>query len=861
MSIELPTKCTGCTACMNACPTSSIAMIENEEGFLYPTIDNTTCIECNKCLNTCPLIIPSYNNNSNPICYAAMASDDIRVQSSSGGVFRVLAERVLKNKGVVCGAKFDQDNITLRHSIISDLNKLSELQTSKYVQSQLDHTFEDIKRYLASGAQVLFTGCPCQVAGLKSYLGSDYDNLTTIDLVCHGAPSSKTLKKFADGISEQPITSISFRDKSVHGWTPSMSITFADGKKYYKPSWECSYYKAFLSGLSCRVSCGDCQFNKIPRQGDFTLGDFWGIGDTRPDYDDHKGTSLVLINNEKAEKIWGEIRDLFKKTDVMDVKLAKPKNWNVFGSSRTHNERKRFFKLLKNHTFDEAVSRAFKRWFDVGIVGWWYGKNYGSALTSYALHHVVEDLGYDTIMLEWPYKSKPFPKIPDNDVRRIAKEHYECSIQRTFDEYPDLNNHVETFLVGSDQLWNYYDSRQVGFHYYLDFVRPYRRKISYATSFGHPVYHAPPEVIRIESMLLKDFDNISVREDDGVRICKEIFSVDAQRVVDPVFLCPVDSYKKIMAEPPIKGDFIFAYVLTPTHDIGRWLKETSLKENKPLVTILDRQTEVQTNKEKLGIDDVFEGAQLQDWLSCIYHASIVITDSYHGLCFSLIFNKPVICIINKSRGSSRFHTIAKLFGVHDVIIENIGDADISNAYSINYAEVSQKIEEEAERSRNWLKEALSAPRKCHAPYALSYYETEALHKERGLRRKWNIYANFYLDIVLNNIGSSDVESVLNEHDIHTVALYGNMQPARAVLHLLEKSNSVNIEYMIENECDLPMPHYPRDADKLPKVDAIIITDLQNKDAIAAKIKEKFGYTAVCADELIGWIKTKQNRSD
>ncbi len=704
--------CTGCAACMNLCPKAAISMKENGEGFLYPVIDEDKCIHCGLCYKRCPAIFPEYKNSTAPECYAVMGDNALRENSSSGGMFSIIADYVLRRGGYVCGAAYAGDKTSVEHIIISSADDLHKLRGSKYVQSKIGDTYIKIKQLLDGGNIVFFTGCPCQVAGLKSYLGKDYENLLTADLVCHGVPSHLVFKKFLKDLPVNgEIESVNFRQKKKYGWTPTMQVSYKNGEEYYKPSWECDYYRAFLSIMACRKCCGNCKFNRLPRQGDFTLADFWGIGDTFKELDDGKGTSLLLINSKKAENIFKSIQGKFKKFQQVDIELARKSNGNVFGSSHEHRERDRFMKLIQKYTFTSSYKRIKGRWFDVGIVGWWYGKNYGSALTYYALREVIEGLGYDTLMLEWPWRKKPFPPISDNFVRRFAKKHYNMSAQYTFDEYPSLNNHINQFLVGSDQLWNYWDSKDMGNYYMLDFVREDRKKLSYATSFGHPEYAAPKEVCQKQAEILKTFDAISVREDDGVKICREVFGVEATQVFDPVFLCPKEKYLGLIEEADITFEkpYLLAYILSPNKEKGEMLKQAADKLGLDLLIILDGQTDLEENKKRLGIENVRHNVGIEDWLAYIYNSSFVITDSFHGTCFSLIFEKQFVCILNKARGISRFETLSGHLALQNFMVNDISEINdhIDKNKKVDYEIVNQLLSYETSRSLDWLKYALT----------------------------------------------------------------------------------------------------------------------------------------------------------
>lgn len=706
--------CTGCAACANLCPKEAIVMRENGEGFLYPEIDEDKCVHCGICYQRCPAMYPQYENKETPDCYAVVGKDKLREVSSSGGMFSILAEYVLGRNAYVCGAAYTEQKTTVRHVIISEREDLPRLRGSKYIQSEIGTVYKQLKEKILKGAPVLFVGCPCQVAGLKSFLGKEYDNLITADLVCHGTPSHLVFEKFIKDLPDNgEIETVNFRQKKQYGWTPTMQVVYKNGQEYYKPRWECDYYKVFLSIMACRKSCGNCKFNRLPRQGDFTLGDFWGIEKEYEEFNDNKGVSLVLLNTTKAKEIFEVCKRKFIRCESVDIELARKSNGNVFASSKEHWERDRFMKIIQKYSFTSSYKRIKGRWFDVGIVGWWYGKNYGSALTYYALHEVVEGMGYDTLMLEWPWKKKPFPPISDNFVRRFAKKHYQISAQYTFDEYPSLNNHIGTFLVGSDQLWNYWDSKDMGNYYMLDFVREDRKKISYATSFGHPKYAAPKEVCEKQAEILKTFDAISVREDDGVKICRDVFGVNAAQVLDPVFLCPKEKYMSLIGEAKIQFEkpYLLAYILTPDKAKGEALQQAAEKLGLELLIILDGQTDLEENKKRLGIANVRQNVGIEDWLAYIYHASFVITDSFHGTCFSLIFEKQFICVMNKDRGVSRFNTLISHFALKNFAVTDISEINefIERNKQVDYDIVNQLIERETNNSVEWLIRAFRMP--------------------------------------------------------------------------------------------------------------------------------------------------------
>ncbi len=306
IEIKQDQDCCGCGACVAACPEYCITMQPNREGFLYPHVNQEKCTECGKCLSTCPWgNIPKISNRIAPSnVFAAWHLDEgIRRLSSSGGVFSALAEDILAHDGIVVGAAFDE-HLVCRHIIIKDINELSRLRGSKYVQSQISSDiFYSLRQALDEGRFVLFTGSPCQVAGLRNVLGRDYENLFCCDFICHGVPSPQFFRKHIESLHKpgNPLISFSFRDKT-HGWKrSSVRKTWANGKTLLESIQSDTYMAAFRKNLSLRESCYSCKYATTIRQGDLTIADFWKVASKYPEYDtDDKGTSLILVNTDKG---------------------------------------------------------------------------------------------------------------------------------------------------------------------------------------------------------------------------------------------------------------------------------------------------------------------------------------------------------------------------------------------------------------------------------------------------------------------------------------------------------------------------------------------------------------------------------
>ena len=349
--IEVKTKedCCGCYACYNICPKECITMESDNEGFWYPKIDKDKCINCNLCEKVCPIINPVKRANSKKIAYAGMNKDEqIRIKSSSGGIFSILAEYIIKNNGVVYGAGFDED-FNIKHKRILYNTDLDLLRGSKYVQSSIGDIYKQVKNDLESNMLVLFTGTPCQVEGLRSYLKKEYANLITMDFICHGVPSPLVWKKYLEEIKkskQENIKNIYFRNKDI-GWKVfSLKIIF-DEKIYSNNLNNDLFMKGFLQDVYLRPSCYSCKFKKINRISDITVADFWGIENILPKMDDDKGTSLIVVHSEKGKQLFDKLSEKMILNEV-DLNEAIKYNPSMISSVKYNEKRNSFFAELNS---------------------------------------------------------------------------------------------------------------------------------------------------------------------------------------------------------------------------------------------------------------------------------------------------------------------------------------------------------------------------------------------------------------------------------------------------------------------------------------------------------------------------------
>lgn len=307
------TKCTGCRACEQICPKMAITMVPSIEGFIYPSINNYLCINCGICLTKCHVNIDVPRGNIYK-AYAVKNNNSKRIMNSaSGGVCDLIAISVLKKGGIVVGAVYDE-NLVVKHNVINKLDDIDRLQSSKYVQSDTLTTFKLVENYVKQNVLVLYTGTPCQIGGLKAFLGKEYSSLITLDIICHGVPSPLFFKKYLDYLAKKSntskIQSYNFRCKNKKGWGLNYQYTFIKNgkiKSKYGSLFLDKYGKNFLEGNNYRESCYSCKYANSYRPGDLTVGDFWGIDIFHPEIESKSGISVIFSNNKKGENIINSI--------------------------------------------------------------------------------------------------------------------------------------------------------------------------------------------------------------------------------------------------------------------------------------------------------------------------------------------------------------------------------------------------------------------------------------------------------------------------------------------------------------------------------------------------------------------------
>lgn len=353
-------KCVGCGACKTICSKNAIKMkADDSTGFLYPLVDNELCVDCGLCKKACPVLKENEKNGVKQTFAAYALDENIRENSSSGGIFSLLAENVLSENGVVLGVSMSRDCSRAEHILVEKKEELEKLRGSKYIQSDVNDSYKLAKQNLDEGKKVLFSGTPCQVAGFKSYLGKDYDNLITVDFICHGVPSPLAWEKYLKFREEKAVSQTRrtfFRHKKP-GWKPySVKFEFSNSTEYTQVLTRDLYMRGFISDLFLRPSCFECEFKDSRYQSDITLADFWGIEKIKPEWNDNKGVSLVVTNTDKGNLLLENIKEVTERENV-EFKDAFVDNPSYFKSVEKKFIEKLVFKDLNKLSFDKFIEK------------------------------------------------------------------------------------------------------------------------------------------------------------------------------------------------------------------------------------------------------------------------------------------------------------------------------------------------------------------------------------------------------------------------------------------------------------------------------------------------------------------------
>lgn len=735
-------KCTGCMACMSVCPQECIKVVYDADGFAYPSANDNKCTECGQCVNVCPNIDASESDFDYEYAYAMCADDEIRSKSSSGGAFSLIADFVLSNHGVVCGAAF-VGNI-VKHIAIEKKSELSLLRGSKYVQSDMTEIYRLVENFLKKQRIVLFTGTSCQCEAIRIRFAKYEKLLYVVDVLCMGVPSPKMFKEYLVDELSGKCTNINFRDKDKEGWNYNLYFSYIDednNKQYIKCS-DSSYYKAFLNAYSLRKSCYDCKYAGKKRPSDVTIGDFWRCGEQDEKLDDKKGTSLVLISSHKGEKLIDAIKKDCKVLTKISIDKAIKGNLVLTQSISDKGRRSEFFSKLKEMSLKEAVDYMSENEADCGIVNYWMTNDNGAILTAFALQQTLIKFGYSSRLID-----SSNGMIPKGIAEEFARDYlHVTSPVISENDYKKLNNSFKHFLVGSDQVFR---AEWVSDKWFLDFVDNNKNKIAVSASFGENRLKVDKTRQLKIQYLLSRFNSISIREINGSIMAKKLSGKKTTNIIDPVFWLEGKEYlsKLNIQMEKEKEPYLFVYI----RDLD-----------------INRELLCEKIAEKYGYSIYYatNTTQVVEFIEKLVNSNMVLTDSYHGLCFALIFNKRYKCIINEKRGRDRFDSLIEILRLRRNNF--ISDLDESRGLlkvdEENWSILNELINEQRGKSVDWLLNAIKNPprsKKINILIKYLQYELYAKHqfaktylKSRLIYIKWRITKiDFENKLVLFGAGS------------------------------------------------------------------------------------------------------------
>ena len=748
--------CYGCSACASVCNKNAITLISDNEGFLYPSVDVTKCIECGLCEKVCPFGEP-YNIETyiTPEFYATYDVFN-RVGSSSGGIFYTLSEYAIKEKnGWVFGAAFDE-NMKLHHVGVHTINELAPLRGSKYVQSNLNGVFVQIKKLLNEEEFVFFVGTPCQIAGLRSFLKKDYDNLLLADVVCHGVPSQLMFdihKNYLEKKYKSKVVRYQFRDNE--GWSGCEIVDFVNHPQVKNRSYALSpFLYSFMQGYTCRESCFNCSFSTIPRQGDITLGDYWGVRTIFPKIDASRGVSLVIVNTIKGKSIWEEVRKPLL-CYQSNVENATKENQNLIEHMKRPLLRSGIYERINKEGYECIAKKEFKHpkymkiWLEntarnllpvsvvkilkerqkrktmrknltASLITIHTGFNFGSVLQTIASTRFLSDLGVETTVVNYiqpNYTYKNYFKglftsaksflytvlgIPYMVLNNIIYGRYlnkYCVLSKPIykkDSFEKCCPRSDFYITGSDQVWNT-NYNGVDMRYFFSGIEG--TKISFSSSIGKDILDAETRQMLCEG--LKDYKAISVREQSAVDILSTL-GLSSELILDPTFVLNKQEWSQYGTKIHPREKFILMYLPYNIKDKDLIYKSARKIAKKDGLKIFTFTWGVRSDKYA---DKTFHFCSPGDFLSLMLQAEYVITNSFHGTAFSINLNKQ-FWVYMPSAFSTRIESVLAQFALEDRLLSSIID-DKQISKTINYDNVNDILDKERRRTCKFMIDAIT----------------------------------------------------------------------------------------------------------------------------------------------------------
>lgn len=758
-----PEDCCGCGACSAACPKQAISMKEDKQGFLYPAVDAALCVDCGICRKACPQT-QGVSQPREPLQYVAMKHTDeqLRRLSRSGGIFAALAQKVLKEGGVVYGAAFDQD-LRVRHIRVAQPEELPRLQGSKYVQSRMDDSMVQAAQDLKAGRRVLFSGTPCQIEGLLRWISAasiPSERLLTVDVVCHGAPSPLVYERYLDDQERRmggTITTFNFRDKDK-GWRAHVESMTALVDGAVKKEYSTEFTDLFYQHNMLRPSCYACPFACRDRSSDLTIADYWGVEKHLPEMDDDTGVSLVMPHTQTGRKALEEVQEAFVtetvcwdqcRQDALEHPTEKGEEYEEFWQDMETvgikkvlqtsqvNKKTASLKMLRKAEAErkERLMAAWKKQppvRSVGILTFHRAHNYGAMLQAWALRTYLTGKGYKTDIINYrceqidhsylpiPYQLTPNYeqfRTPDQPSRGI-KMYLQVwkGLLPVLRQWRKRRKHFLRFFrqmgvtgkaLGEEELANLdYDAVICGSDQiwatqdaaYYGAFPGNMRRIAYAPSFGDHPF--PPEFHPTVYQWLHNLDSISVRESSMVPYLEEAFGISPWAVtLDPTLLANAEDYRPLLLHrTPLGGKPYLFCYCVLEDDAMVDMARQIADKNGWELVVLRTWLRPELQNQ---IQDVTAGPR--EFVTYVHNAQFIVTNSFHGTVFSILFRKRFFSVY-KQGSNNRIQDLLDGLSLSDRHLEYQLPEKESQ---INWEQTYRLLDEKRSMSYQFLEDSLS----------------------------------------------------------------------------------------------------------------------------------------------------------